>query len=500
MSLEGYKVITAQEMARIEKLSIEEGASSEGYMLKAGEGITKCVLDFIEQKKLGKEVTLLVGKGNNGGDAFVVGTLLRKGGFSVQAYHLFQDAESSPLCQKHQQAFVDAGGLLFFPKKASEICCKGLIIDGLFGTGFQGKLERFLLDALTHVNQSHLPILAIDIPSGVNGNTGAAHPLAIQATETLFLGLPKKGFFLGDGYNYIGKLKPVDFGMDVSYICQAKGLAHLLNEKFLPTLLPPLTRTRHKYQAGYILAIAGSPGMAGAALLSSLAALRTGAGIIRLFHPIGMEKELIQAPYEIIRTPYKEDPEPVLLEMSRAAAILAGPGLGKNSAQGAFLKALIKKVDKPMIIDADALFHLKGMLKHLPFPCILTPHHQEMLRLLGKDQFDDPIEECQAFADENELTLVLKGAPTVVFHKETSPLIIPRGDPGMATAGTGDVLTGIIAALLAQKLPSREAAALGVYMHARAGECVAEKNTSYHLIASDLIGALPQVFKELRYH
>lgn len=500
MSVEGFKVITAKEMARIEKLSIEQGASDEGYMLQAGAGIAERVAAFIQEQGLQKRVTLLVGKGNNGGDAFVVGTLLLKKGYAVQAYHLFPTNESSPLCQKHEQAFTDAGGFLFFPKKASEISCKGVLLDGLLGTGFQGQLEGILLDTVKHVNQSKRPILAIDIPSGVNGNTGEVNPVAIQATETIFLGLPKIGFFLGEGYNHIGKLSPVDFGLEVRYVHQASGMAHMLNEKSLPALLPELTRTRHKYQAGYILAVSGSPGMPGAAMLTCLAALRTGAGIIRLFHPLGMENELLQAPYEIIRTPYKEDPAPLLLEMSRAAAMLIGPGLGRAEASGKFLKSFIDKVTVPTVIDADGLFHLKGMFAKLSFPCVLTPHHREMLQLLGKDKFDDMFAECQKFAHENDVTLVLKGAPTFIFHKDKPPLIIARGDPGMATAGTGDVLTGMIAALLAQKLPPREAAALGVYMHARAGECVAEKNTSYDLIASDLLAALPEVFKQISSH
>ena len=497
VGLEGFKVITAREMARIEKLSIQQGASDEGYMLQAGAGIAERVTAFIQERGLQKRVTLLVGKGNNGGDAFVVGTILLKKGYAVHAYHLFPTEESSPLCQKHTQAFTAAGGLVIFPKKASEIACKGVIIDGLLGTGFQGQLEGILLDTVMHVNQSKQPVLAIDIPSGVNGDTGEVHPKAIRATETIFLGLPKMGFFLGEGYNYIGELSSVDFGLEIRYIHQAAGMAHLLNEKSLPPLLPELTRTRHKYQAGYILAVSGSPGMPGAAMLTCLAALRAGAGIIRLFHPLGMENELLHAPYEIIRTPYKDDPAALLLEMSRAATMLIGPGLGRSSEIGAYLKSFIDKVTVPTVLDADGLFHLKGMFAKFSFPCVLTPHHREMLQLLGKNTFDDMFDECQKFAHENEVTLVLKGAPTFIFHKDKPPLIIARGDPGMATAGTGDVLTGMIAALLAQKLPPREAATLGVYMHARAGECVAEKNTSYDLIASDLLAALPQVFREL---
>lgn len=493
MSLEGYKVITAKEMARVEKLSIQEGASAQSYMEQAGTAIARA----IEENHQGKRVTLLVGKGNNGGDAFLAGTLLLKKGFAVEAYHLFPSKESSPLCQKYEKAFSKAGGILFFPKKGAEIFCNGVIVDGLLGTGFQGAVEGLLKEAIEKANKSRIPIYAIDIPSGVNGNTGEVGSAAIQATATIFLGLPKIGFFLGEGYNYVGKLLPASFGMDVSYLHQAKGLSHILNEKSLPSLLPPLTRKRHKYQAGYILALSGSPGMAGAAMLSCTAALRCGAGIIRLFHPLGMEVELLHAPYEIIRTAYKQDITPVLLEMKRASAMLIGPGLGKDKEREEFLKAIVKKINIPTVIDADGLFHLKGMFHTFEFPCVLTPHHGEMLHLLGKESFDDLLEECQQFVEENQVTLVLKGAPTFIFQREKPPIVIPRGDPGMATAGTGDVLTGMITSLLAQKLSPREAACLGVYMHARAGECVAKKNTSYDLIASDIIEALPQVFNEL---
>jgi len=498
VNLEGYKVVTAREMVRIEALSIQEGASSESYMLKAGQGIAKKIADFIKKHHLTKEVTLLVGKGNNGGDAFVAGTLLLQQGHHVDAYHLFPMQGSSHLCQKHRIRFEEMGGSVISPSTPSDITCKGVVVDGILGTGFQGHISDALAQVITHVNHSKRPVFSIDIPSGIDGNTGAVERLAIQATKTLFLGLPKVGFFLRDGYNYIGALSHIDFGMDVSYLQKSFSMGHMLNEKGLTHLLPPLVRNRHKYQAGYVLAVAGSPGMAGAPMLSALSALRAGAGILRLFYPGGMEGELVNAPREIIKVPYQnDDPGAIFSEMKRAKAMLIGPGLGKDKEQGAFLKSFIKKVTVPTVIDAEGLFHLKGMFATFTFPCILTPHRQEMLDLLGKEQFDDMVAECQRFACENDLTLILKGAPTFIFHKKRAPLIISRGDPGMATAGAGDVLTGIVAGLLSQSLSARNAAALGVYIHARGGEQMAKKTTSYGLIASDLIAALPEVFKEL---
>lgn len=487
MQLEGMKVVRGEEMALVEKRSIVEGASDESYMLKAGEGIAARVEVFTKEKNLGKWVTLLVGKGNNGGDAFVAGTFLLHRGFEVEAYHLVDAKECSPLCQKQAKEFIKAGG-----RVQKELRLKGVIVDGLLGTGFHGKLEGKIVQVIQKANQSKLPILAIDIPSGVNGNTGEIDPIAIEAKETLYLGMAKLGFFIGAGYDHIGILTQVDFEMDPRYVYEAKENGYLINEKILPSLLPPLKRSRHKYQAGYVIALAGSPGMPGAAILSCLGALKTGAGIVRLFHPEGMEGELNSSPYELIRTPYHwDDPSPILQEEKRAKACLIGPGLGRGEKIGTFLQTLVSKLNLPCVIDADGLYHLKIF----PKGSILTPHHKEMLQLLGKDHLDEKI--CQTFTEKHEVTLVLKGGPTWIFHPKKPPLIIPKGDPGMATAGTGDVLTGMIAALLAQGLRGREAAVLAVYLHALSGEIAAKKYTSYSLIASDLIEALPEAFRFL---
>ena len=483
MSLEGFKIVKASEMARIEKESIEEGASDEAYMLKVGEGVADRVEQFVLEKELKKRVILLVGKGNNGGDAFVAGTFLLHRGFHVEAFMIAPMSECRPLCQKHGKAFQGKIQEHFSPE--------GVLVDGLFGTGFQGAVEGKLKEVILQANGSRVPILSIDIPSGINGDSGVGE-CAINATETITLGMAKLGLLIGKGYNHLGKLSLVDFGMEKAYQARANGEGFLLNNEVLSSLLPQLERTRHKYQAGYVIALAGSPGMPGAAMLSCLAALRAGAGIVRLFHPKGMEEELAPSPYELIRTPFEwGDLSEVLEEGKRAKACLVGPGVGKGEGMHTFLQLAISKLNLPTVVDADALYHLKVF----PKEAILTPHQKEMERLLGKESLD--FEACQAFAEQNGVTIILKGAPTWIFHPQKEPLVIARGDPGMATAGTGDVLTGIVAALLAQGLRGREAAALATYLHAFAGEIAARKRTSYNMIASDVIEALPEAFQSL---
>jgi NAD(P)H-hydrate epimerase len=329
-----------------------------------------------------------------------------------------------------------------------------------------------------------VPVLSIDIPSGVNGSTGEVETTAIHATITCCLGLPKIGCFIGQGWNYTGALVTCDIGIPAEIVSQAKPVALLLKPQSLQ--LPPIVRTRHKYEAGYVVAVSGSPDMPGAAALATLATLRSGAGIVRLF------TGALAANFapEVIREPI--DLERILEEQKRADALLIGPGLGRSPQVHASMQKLFPRLNKPAVVDGDGLYHLSTF--SLPAGSILTPHHGEMNRLLGEAP---TLQNCQKWVDTHAVTVILKGAPTILFHPKRHPLIITTGDPGMATAGSGDVLTGITAALLAQKMPPDQAAPLAVYLHGRAGELAAEEHTSYSMIASDLIHYLPQAFAEL---
>lgn len=502
--LEGFKVVTSKEMSHIERVSIDEGASDEDYMLTAGERVASYVTQYIESNGSKNQVTLLVGKGNNGGDSYVAGLFLLQKGYSVKAFYLYDAKECSHLNQKYQQVFIQQGGEVVLFREGGDFTpyTGGPILDGLLGTGFQGEVKGVLKELIDSANRSSCPVLSIDIPSGLSGDTGEVLGSVIMAKETFYLGLPKVGFFIHKGYETVGVLRRVDFGMQDKYIKQAHPFGFLFCEKNAPDLLPKIKRTRHKYQRGYVLALAGSKEMPGAAMLSCLSTLRSGAGIVRLFYPEGMQEELNTSFDELIKTPWSSQNDKVIFEeVKRANSFLIGPGIGDSEeVKKLFLKILLQ-IKIPCVIDADALVPFARHAVNYPENMVLTPHKQEMMRCLGIEEM--PAEEaffflCQEFANEKKVTIVLKGAPTLIFHPHQPLLVVPRGDPGMATAGAGDVLAGIIAALLAQGLVSREAAALGVYLHALAGEVAARKKTSYSMIASDLIESLPEVFSKIK--
>ena len=500
--LEGLKIVTAKEMARVEAMAVSEGASEMAFMENAAEGIAEEVQDFVERFALEKSATLLIGKGNNGGDAYAAGAFLLAEGFRVTALHCYALEHCSPLCKTMHDRFKAAGGAVSFVQQESDFVFDpdGVIVDGLVGTGFKGKAEDILELAIQCANRSGIPIIAVDIPSGVNGDAGEVGSVAIQATETVFLELPKIGFFLESGWDHVGELKLARFGLADKYIDDAKAIAMLFPAENAFSLLPPIQRSRHKYQAGYVLAVAGSEGMPGAAILAGYGALRSGAGIVRLFHPYGMEAELSGAPFELIREGWDErDLGRIRHEAMRAKTLLIGPGIGRGSGPKNMVRKVLKEIALPMVIDADALYFLSAHDWHIPKGSILTPHRGEMQLLLnhfphtGKDL----MQSCQAYAEAKEAVIVLKGAPTMVFSPGELPIIVMSGDPGMATAGSGDVLTGVIAALRAQGLAPRQAAALGVYLHGRAGEIAASNLTSYCMTASDLLEFLPEAFSLL---
>ncbi|MBS0620716.1 MAG: NAD(P)H-hydrate dehydratase [Verrucomicrobia bacterium] len=483
------KVVTATEMARIEKLS----GSSEYFMEQAARSLAAITAEYLEEEQIFPHVTLLVGKGNNGGDAYATGALLLQAGISVTAWQIYPLSSCSPLCKAMHDQFVLAGGIVHIQTEPKEFhfAPQGVILDGLVGTGFHGKAEGMLAHAIAVANASKCPILAIDIPSGVSGDTGKVETLAIHATQTLFLELPKIGFFINQGWEHVGKLVAAPFGLYESQIAEAKAVAYLPSNPSLPKV----SRTRHKYQAGYVLAVAGSPEMPGAAILSSFAALRAGSGIVRLFHAPKMEIALSSAPYELIREPYSE--RRIAEESLRAKALLIGPGLGRSLDAKKKIQTLLAKTSLPTVVDADALYFLAKHPKwKLPKRTILTPHHGEMEMLL-EDSARSLLDRVQAYVDLKKVTLVLKGAPTFLFTPGELPEILPHGDPGMATAGTGDVLTGMIAAFLAAGLSEKRAARLAATLHGLAGEAAARALTSYCMTASDLFDFFPEAFAHL---
>lgn len=479
-----YPVITALEMKRIESLAIRDGYIEEAFMTEAGRLVAMRVLEWIDVYKLPKRVAILVGKGNNGGDALVGALFLLEKGVRARVATVFPREVCSPLNQKFREAFIKRGGECMEDISFDD---DALIVDGLLGTGFHGTIDPQIAAMITLANASGKPILSIDIPSGLDGSTGEMGGEAIIAEETISLGCFKTGFFLGNGWNQVGNIRLEDYGLPEKYLEQATLSARIISSEYL--LMPDIVRNRHKYQAGYVIGFSGSKTYRGAPKLAGMAALRTGAGIVRVFHL----EDIGETPTSLICQ--KWDAKSWKEEKKRASAIFFGPGIGKSPKTLQFLKTELKKIQIPVVIDADAI--QKGIV--YPTLAIITPHRGEVLRLIGKVGSEEELfEGCQKWVNQTKCILVLKGAPTWVFSSGDIPVIIPQGDPGMAKAGTGDVLTGIIVSLLAQKMEPLDAAILGCMLHGKAGEIAARYKTSYGMIAEDLITSLPHAIMEHR--
>ncbi|HRD56170.1 MAG TPA: NAD(P)H-hydrate epimerase, partial [Parachlamydiaceae bacterium] len=259
------KVISSTQMANMESKAISEGSLDTEFMEEAGVNIARLVHSFIERNDLQKQVILLCGKGNNAGDAYTAGIHLLNMDYSVDAFQLFPFKECSPLCQMNQTKFFNLGGLIREVNFLDEFALplNGLIVDGIFGTGFKGEIKEPISSIIFKANHSKLPIISIDIPSGLNGDTGKASKETIHAKETAFLGLPKIGFFLNEGWNCLGKLRYVDFGLPEKYIAEAKTDFKMLDLSLVKQFLPPIKRNRNKYEAGFVVGLAGSKGMTG---------------------------------------------------------------------------------------------------------------------------------------------------------------------------------------------------------------------------------------------
>jgi ADP-dependent NAD(P)H-hydrate dehydratase / NAD(P)H-hydrate epimerase len=498
------KIVSSHQMAELEASAYRAGASESDFMEEAGSGIALLVQDYLEINNLNHQVLLLCGKGNNAGDAYVAGIYLLNLEYIVFALQIEPIEICTPLCKQNYERFIHEGGRLV--SSFSECTSAAIILDGIFGTGFRGNIDSKYAAIIELANQSRLPIIAVDIPSGLNGETGKVEKSAIIATATAFLGLPKTGFFLLDGWNHVGKLHYVDFGLSQEFIAACPSDLIMLSADILMPLLPPIKRSRHKYEAGYVIGLAGSSGMPGAAILASTAALRGGAGIVRLFHPEGMQAELASSPSELIREAYSynQDFDHIIESMNRASATFIGPGIGKTSEVRQMLRKILPRLQKPCVIDADALTILAEEENYiLPEHSIMTPHMGEMMRLLKMPSHHslitlDFLKICKKFAEDKKIILILKGAPTFILSSSNIIYVNPSGDPGMATAGSGDVLTGFVASLLAQQISPLNAAMLAVFLHGIAGEVAAEDLTSYCLNASDLIFHFPEAFKFLR--
>lgn len=505
-------VVTAEEMRELDRLTIKQfGVPGLTLMERAGEAISAAIVKrFSAIAKRG--VLIVAGKGNNGGDGFVVARLLKKKRIPCEVALLARRDELSPDAGHNLGAFLKLKG------KVSEIAAgnldplrqrlskNGLLVDAILGTGMKNDVRGLFAEAITLMNASGLPIVAVDIPSGLDTDRGTPLGVAIQAEMTVALGYPKLGEVIYPGLDHVGDLVVADIGIDARAVAEVPPRTELLEREPISWLVPRRAADTHKGSYGHVLVIAGSRGKTGAASLACRAAMRCGAGLVTLAAPRSLNSifasSLVEVMTEPLRDNSREEMEPLsddewrkLLE--RKNALLFGPGIGVSDATQNTVRWLLRNLNMPWVIDADGLNNLAlelSRLRHAKTAPILTPHPGEMARLIGKDTAAvnaDRVGIARAFAVEHRCHLVLKGARTVIATADGKVFINPTGNPGMASGGMGDVLAGILTALLGQGLSAEDAMKLGVYLHGFVGDRVAAANGEIGLIASDIIDGLP---------
>lgn len=510
---------TNDEMAALDRRAAEEfGVPTLLLMEAAGRAVADAARILAGRPRL--RAVIVAGKGNNGGDGLVAGRLLLAAGCSVTVVLVGRDAEVGGDAGVNLQAARRAGTDIInldsvaLPGLRSLLSAADVIIDGLFGTGFRGPAVGLAGKTIEAVNAVGRPVLAIDIPSGVQGETGAVGGSAVRASATVTMGLPKIGLVVLPGAEYAGRIWVADVGHPKRLLDDAAATIRtaLVTRAMVDAVVPHRRADAHKGDFGRILVVAGSVGHSGAAVLACLGALRGGAGLVTLGIPAAIYPVIGPAVVEGMPVPLPDqdgalasDAAAKVLELVGSADVVAcGPGLSRLPGPGDVVRTLVTECPKPLVLDADALNHVAAMGRSLPparAPLILTPHPGEAARLLSTSK--DEIQRTRLQAARTAAALfsaivVLKGARTIVAAPDGTAYLVPTGNPAMATGGMGDVLTGVIAALLGCGLKPVEAAWAGAYLHGLAGDQAVAARGPAGILARDVAECLPEALRAVR--
>ncbi len=502
-----HKLVTGREMAAVDQRTIAEADISSAELIeRAGTEVVAAIAARWDGLA-GLQAVVLCGKGNNGGDGFAAARLLRAGGGSVRVFLAADRAEVQGAAAEHLRRCEQAGeavevlgeDLAPFDAALQEA---DLVIDALLGTGLRGAPRPAMARVIERIAQCERPVVAVDIPSGVEADTGQVHGAAVQAMLTVTFGLVKVGQLFYPGRSHCGALHLANIGFPEPILRDAVAQALLLSAEGLGALVPRRRGDEHKGSCGTVAVVAGSVGMTGAAALTADAALRSGAGRVHLGVPASLNDILEVKLSEVMTRPLPEVRKrrclslralgEVCAMLTRADVLALGPGLGRYRETEELVRRLVLQTELPLVLDADGLSAFAGQadaLKGRSAPLVLTPHVGEFARLSGLDKrriADAPMAVARDFASEFGATLVLKGAPTVVALGDGRVAVNSTGNAGMATAGSGDVLTGIIAGLIAQGIGAEAAACLGVYVHGRAGDRAVERLGEWGMRAGDI--------------
>ena len=511
------KIITATEMVKIDRRTIDEfGVAGDTLMERAGNGVFDAVLRMLGDRE--GDVLVFAGRGNNGGDALVVARLLETYGIRNLTVLLAKESEIQGDALLNLERLKETEAKVSVVGNAEQLRQismgdSDVIVDGILGTGIKGAVKGFYAEVIQRINDSGKEVVAIDIPSGINGDTGSHEGPCIRADATVTMALPKEGLLRADALDCVGKLEVVDIGIPEEVIQEAPSQADLLTGKELSALIPRRKRISHKGDYGRVFVLAGSRGFTGAAAMVCSSAMRAGSGLVFLGIPASLNPILEVKLTETMTVPLEETSDgtcaysaksKVFEQLSHCTNAVIGPGISTHPETAHLVEDILREAKIPLLIDADGLNCLQGkteFLRNYPAPVILTPHPGEMSRLTGletKEILADPWKVAGEYAREWGAIVVLKGAETVVADADGSLYINVAGDAGMASGGMGDVLSGVIASLVGQGLEPIDAARLGTFVHGRAGEIGVERKGQLSLIASDVIELLPFAFEEVR--
>ncbi len=509
------KIVTAQQMKNIDRRAIRDFGIPGPVLMENAASALMAEMEKFFDGLAGVRVGILCGKGNNGGDGLALARRLSIRGVPVRVALLAPfaavggEAKINLAILRKMDVDIqqDASPRLL----ADVISWSDIIVDALLGVGLSAPLKGVYARVVDRVNASGRPVVAVDIPTGIEADTGAVLGTAIRADLTVTMALLKRGLVLNPGAQYAGTVRVADIGIPAEVIEKEKITVELLTRGMAWGAVTRRKPDAHKGDFGHLMVIAGSPGKAGAAVMTARGALRMGPGLVSVATPNGQVPIIQSQIFEAMCVPAAESIEGTLGtgsedELYRTAgkmsAVAIGPGLSTHFETVQVVRNLVQRLTVPLVIDADGLNALVGfteILKKAKAPVILTPHPGEMGRLLSMSSTDvqrDRVGIALEFAMSRNVTLVLKGAGTVIATPDRKVFINSTGNPGMATGGTGDVLTGMIGGLLAQGYPSSQAACLGVYLHGLAGDIAAKEKSETAMIAGDLIEKIPEAVKE----
>ena len=495
-------VYEAGEMRAADAYAIEErGVPSLDLMERAAEGLARVTAEVTGDGP----IRIVVGKGNNGGDGLAAARLLREDGREVD---VLAAGDMSELRGDAKENLDRLPGAAPEPFAADRLAGSGAVVDAMLGTGFEGTPREPIAGAIAAINEQGAPVVACDVPSGVNASTGEVEGDAVRATATATFHGTKVGLHVAPGKAHAGAVHVVEIGIPGGAPGPAE--AGLIADRVLD-LVPHRAADGSKFASGVVVIAGGSRGLTGAPTMVALAAQRTGAGYVQVAVPASAEQALELRLLEAMTKgcPDNDDgmhvpggAEQVAEMAERAGCVVLGPGIGKGDDPGGFARAVAERVEVPLLIDADGLNAHAGALGSLrgrAAPTVLTPHEAELGRLLEVDSSEVAarrLEHARAAAEQSGAIVLLKGDDTIVARPGGPVAISPGATPALATAGTGDVLSGIVGALLAKEVEPFAAAAAGVLAHAWAGRHAAERFGADHVVAGDVIDTIPAAFRD----